>query len=69
MLRSLLRPESGFTGYFGVSARGFDRIGAQYPGQAGRFLQSIDPEYAISRITPPASMGSSCHAGYRHPLR
>lgn len=44
--------DPGFAGYFGVSTGGFDRIGAQYPGQAGRFLHSIDPEYAISRITP-----------------
>jgi uncharacterized protein len=44
--------DPGFSGYFGVSTGGFDRIGAQYPGEPGRFLRSIDPEYAISRITP-----------------
>lgn len=41
-----------FSGYFGISTGGYDQIGAQYPGEPGRFLQSIDPEYAIGRITP-----------------
>jgi alpha-beta hydrolase superfamily lysophospholipase len=41
-----------FSGYLGVSTGGYDRIGALYPGETGRFLKSIDPEYAITRITP-----------------
>lgn len=44
--------DPAFAGYFGVSTGGYDRIGAQYAGEPGRFLKSIDPEYAIGRITP-----------------
>lgn len=41
-----------FFGYFGVSTGGYDQIGSQYTGDAGRFLKSIDPEFAVGRISP-----------------
>jgi hypothetical protein len=41
-----------FSGYIGVSTTGFNLSGSQYTGDAGRFLNSIDPEYEISRISP-----------------
>jgi uncharacterized protein len=52
MLRSLLRPALDLQVISGFQPGGL--IGSEHStrGQAGRFLQSIDPEYAISRITP-----------------
>jgi fermentation-respiration switch protein FrsA (DUF1100 family) len=41
-----------FSGYIGVSTAGFNLSGSQYTGNAGRFLNSIDPEYEISRVSP-----------------
>lgn len=41
-----------FSGYIGVSTTGFNLSGSQYTGNASRFLNSIDPEYEISRISP-----------------
>jgi fermentation-respiration switch protein FrsA (DUF1100 family) len=41
-----------FFGYIGVSTGGYGQIGSQYTGDAGTFLKSIDPEFAVGRISP-----------------
>lgn len=33
-----------FAGFIGISTSGFSRAGESYPGDAGRFLLSVDPE-------------------------
>ena len=41
-----------FTGYIGVSTAGFDRYGHTVGGDAGVFIESMDPECLIHRISP-----------------
>lgn len=44
--------DQGFAGWFGVSTSGFMGAGSEFTGDSRRFIESIDPDYAVARIAP-----------------
>ena len=44
--------DPNFAGYIGVSTSGFDRYGLSVGGDAGIFIESIDPDRLIRKISP-----------------